>query len=203
VITRCHSVKPTKTLQLNSSIYDVEISAQGVCSSNSKGGRVPLVSLMSRSSRRPVVGYPVSVEVLDDTEPCPPAPSIHDDRPSTSNTDGPAKEEEAAAAAPQHEGVGGRRAAQVTQAKAKSRRKAASEDESWRPHTKNSHLAAAAASPRKMRRLSSFAPSQRRGGRDRRTAVAAELCSNGPALACVPLRLVFSRIHEALSYSGK
>ena len=210
VATCLAAVKPVKTLQLNSSLYEVEVSAQGASSSSSKGGRVPLVSLMSRSSRRPVVGYPVSMEELEDTAPCPPAASIDDDHPSTSNNNAgnrPPKEE-AAAAAPRHATPPSslHRATRATQAKTKSRRKA-SEDESWRPHTKNNHLAAApSASPRKMRRLSSFAPGQ--SGGDRRPAVrvsaVGELCGvRGPALACVPLRLVFSRIHEALTYSGK
>ncbi|KAM0871580.1 hypothetical protein ACQ4PT_039295 [Festuca glaucescens] len=224
VAAGCHAVKPVKTLQLNSSIYDVEISAQGG-SSGSKGGRVPLVSLMSKSSRRPVVGYPVTVEVLDDTAPRPPTPSVHDHHhPSTSNTvNRPMKVEEEEAAAPALQCamplLSSHRAARTTQAKVKSRRKASDDDESWRPHTKNSPVASSSAnlksrrkttedetwrphtknpvssSPRKMRRLSSFGPSQRgAGGGDRRPAAV------GPfAVACIPLRLVFSRIHEALS----
>uniref|UniRef100_M8CKM0 Uncharacterized protein n=1 Tax=Aegilops tauschii TaxID=37682 RepID=M8CKM0_AEGTA len=64
---RCHvAVKPTKTLQLNPSLYDVEISSGPGCSGGSKG----------RSSRRPVVGYPMSVEVLDAARCHPPAPSV-------------------------------------------------------------------------------------------------------------------------------
>ncbi|CAM0953400.1 unnamed protein product [Alopecurus aequalis] len=209
------AVKPVKTLQLNSPpIYNVAVSAQGAgSSSSSKGGRVPLVSLMSKSGRRPVVGYPVSVEVLD-TAPRPPAPSINDNRPSTSNntTNRPMKEEkdeEPAAAAPRRAAPrppppssSSHRAPRVPRAKAKSRRKASDDDESWRPHTKNSDLAVAAASPRKIRRLSSLAPSKRGvGGSGGRTAAVGELSRGrgAPALACVPLRLVFSRIHEALA----
>lgn len=189
-VASCHAVKATKTLQLNSALYDVELSVQGSSSSsNNKGRHVPLVSLMSRSSRRPVVGYPVSVEVLDVVY-CPPASSIDDDHPSTSSANGLVKEQETAvpqcAMPSSHKG----------RAKARSRRKTSEDDmdKSWRPHNKNP-----VSSPRKMRRLSSFATSQR-GGEDRKTLVG-KFC--GTAVACIPLRVVFSRINEALSYSAK
>ncbi|KAM0918587.1 hypothetical protein ACQ4PT_008742 [Festuca glaucescens] len=190
VAARCHAVKPVKTLQLNLSLCDVEISAYGA-SSGSKGGRVPLVSLMSKSSRRPVVGYPVTVEVLDDTAPHPPAPSVHDDHPrsTSNNVNRPMKVEEEAAV-PALQCAMPPPPAASSSANLKSRRKT-SEDETWRPHTKNP----VSSSPRKMRRLSSFGPSQRgAGGGDRRPAAVGAF-----AVACIPLRLVFSRIHEALS----
>jgi hypothetical protein len=52
-----------KTLQLNSTLYDVELSAN---ETSNNGRRVLLVSLMSKWNHKPVVGYPISIEVLDD-----------------------------------------------------------------------------------------------------------------------------------------
>ncbi|EMS50982.1 hypothetical protein TRIUR3_27759 [Triticum urartu] len=174
---RCHvAVKPTKTLQLNPSLYDVEISSGPGCGGGSKGRHVPLVSLMSRSSRRPVVGYPVSVERSR-------RKASEDElwRPHS-------KEEETAAPRP-------------VRVRRSVRRKAGSEDESWRPHSKKPAVAVSAAvsSPRKMRRLSSLGATSQRGGDDeerrrrRKGPGAGQL-----VVACVPVRVVFSRIKEAL-----
>ncbi|XP_020152974.1 uncharacterized protein [Aegilops tauschii subsp. strangulata] len=315
---RCHvAVKPTKTLQLNPSLYDVEISSGPGCSGGSKGRYVPLVSLMSRSSRRPVVGYPMSVEVLDAARCHPPAPSVdgvrdavrchppapsvdgvrdavrchppapsvagvldatcgHPPAPSVNGVPDAARRHppapsvggvrDAARRHPPAPGVGGvdhppstssgahrlvkvkeevdeeapqravpasaqRARARRTRRKASEdelwrphskeeevgaaprpvrarrsvRRKAASEDESWRPHSKKLP-AAAVSSPRKMRRLSSLGATSQRGGGDE-----ARRRSKGPGagagagtgtgqlvVACVPVRVVFSRIKEAL-----
>ncbi|CAD6270966.1 unnamed protein product [Miscanthus lutarioriparius] len=184
---RCHAVKPIKTLHLNPTLYDVELSVLG--SSNS-GRRVPLVSLMSRWNRKPVVGYPVSVEVTDDVFD---RPLSRKDvqQPSTSSVNGIVLKKD--------ETEGLQRvvpsSAQTSQPKPKSRSRRPSEkevDKLWQPHTKKP-----ASSSRKMRRLSSFASGQR-DGNDRKSAVGKV---SGATIACIPLRVVFSRINEALSFS--
>uniref|UniRef100_J3MAC9 Uncharacterized protein n=2 Tax=Oryza brachyantha TaxID=4533 RepID=J3MAC9_ORYBR len=181
---RCHAVKPTKTLQLNPILYDVELSGNGC---TNKGRRVPLVSLMSRWNRRPVVGYPVSVEVSDGV--CfLPASGVNDHHPATSIVNGALKKDEAASPGRLRSHTGG--------AKPRSRRKMSEleMDKSWRPHTKTH-----APSSRKMRRLSSF-EINRRGAGDNKSVVGK---ISAPTIACIPLRVVFSRINEALSFQMK
>ncbi|CAD6332597.1 unnamed protein product [Miscanthus lutarioriparius] len=184
---RCHAVKPIKTLHLNPTLYDVELSVLG--SSNS-GRRVPLVSLMSRWNRKPVVGYPVSVEVSDDVFD---RPLSRKDvqRPATSSVNGIVLKKD--------ETEGLQRvvpsSTQTSRPKPKSHSRRPSEkevDKLWQPHTKKP-----ASSSRKMRRLSSFASGQRDGD-DRKSAVGKVA---GGTIACIPLRVVFSRINEALSFS--
>ncbi|KAF0927891.1 hypothetical protein E2562_036808 [Oryza meyeriana var. granulata] len=147
---RCHAVKPTKTLQLNPILYDVELSGHGC---TNKGRRVPLVSLMSRWNRRPVVGYPVSVEVSDGGVCFLPASGVNDHHAATGIVNGLLKKDEAASPGRLRSHMGG--------AKPKSCRKMSEleMDKSWRPHTKN-HMP----SSRKMRRLSSFEINQRGAG---------------------------------------
>uniref|UniRef100_A0A0A9F4N5 Uncharacterized protein n=1 Tax=Arundo donax TaxID=35708 RepID=A0A0A9F4N5_ARUDO len=178
----CRAVKPIKTLQLNSSLYDVELCVQG---SSNKGRRVPLVSLMSKWNRRPVVGYPVSVEVSDDVF-CRPSSNTNGHAPASSSAGGLLKKDKAKVLMP---------SSHTCRAKFKSSRKTSGKevDKLWQPHTKKP-----ASSPRKMRRLSSFASS--RDGDNRKSAVAKV---SGPTIACIPLRIVFSRITEALSFPVK
>ncbi|KAG8069071.1 hypothetical protein GUJ93_ZPchr0005g15250 [Zizania palustris] len=180
---KCHGVRPTKTLHLNPILHDVELSADGC---TNQGRRVPLVSLMSRWNRRPVVGYPVSVEVLDGVC-CFPASSINDHHATTSIVNGIWKRDEAADPECPRSRPGG--------AKPKSHRKTSEYemDNLWQPHTKKP------ASSRKMRRLSSFVTNQRGAGEDK-SAVGK---FSGPTIACIPLRVVFSRINEALGFQIK
>uniref|UniRef100_A0A0D9WKJ5 PWWP domain-containing protein n=1 Tax=Leersia perrieri TaxID=77586 RepID=A0A0D9WKJ5_9ORYZ len=181
---RCRAVKPTKTLQLNPILYDVELSGNG---STNKGRCVPLVSLMSRWNRRPVVGYPVSVEVSDGV--CfLPASVINDHGPPTSIVNGLQKNDEASSPERLRSRTGG--------AEPKSRRKMSEleMDRSWRPHTKN-HVS----SSRKMRKLSSFEINQRGAG-DKKSILGK---LSGPTVACIPFRVVFSRINEALMFQMK
>uniref|UniRef100_A0A0A9H7Y4 Uncharacterized protein n=1 Tax=Arundo donax TaxID=35708 RepID=A0A0A9H7Y4_ARUDO len=182
-LERCRAGKPIKTLHLNSTLYDVELCVQG---STNKGHRVPLVSLMSKWNRKPVVGYPVSVEVSDDVFSQPLSSTVVH-QPATSSVDGLLKKDKTEGLMP---------SSHTYQAKPKSRRKTSrkEEDKLWQPHTKKQ-----ASSPRKMRRLSSFAPSHRDGD-DRKSAVG-KVC--GATIACIPLQVVFSRINEALSFPVK
>uniref|UniRef100_A0A0A9CM51 Uncharacterized protein n=1 Tax=Arundo donax TaxID=35708 RepID=A0A0A9CM51_ARUDO len=191
-LERCRAVKPIKTLQLNSSLYDVELCVQG---SSNKGRRVPLVSLMSKWNRRPVVGYPVSVEVSDDVF-CRPSSNTNGHPPASSSADGLLKKDKAEVLMPEKDKAEVLVPSSHTcQAKSKSSRNNSGKevDKLWQPHTKKP-----ASSPRKMRRLSSFASSHRDGD-DRKSAVGKV---SGPTIACIPLRVVFSRITEALSFSS-
>jgi hypothetical protein len=59
-------INPTE-LENNVRVYDVEMPTYG----NYKGHGLPLASLMSKSTRRPITGYPVTVEALEDSCPAP------------------------------------------------------------------------------------------------------------------------------------
>lgn len=176
---RCPVTSPTKRARADYRLYDIELTVQR----SYKGHPVPLVSLMSKWTGKPIVGYPVSVEVLEDSHP---TASRDEHRPVMGSLDSLLK---SGVAEPRQA-----RSSHAPRSKSKSsgRKKAEHDlDKSWRPHTKKP-----ASSPRKMRRLSSFAGS-RREGVDQKPVVAK---TGGPAIACVPLRLVFSRINEALSF---
>ncbi|OEL30194.1 hypothetical protein BAE44_0008785, partial [Dichanthelium oligosanthes] len=178
---RCPVTRPpTKRARADYRLYDVELTVQR----SYKGHPVPLVSLMSKWTGKPIVGYPVSVEVLEDSRP---AASRDEHRPAMGSLDSLLKSR---VTEPRQA-----RSSHASRSKSKSSgHKKASEhdlDKSWRPHTKKP-----ASSPRKMRRLSSFAGSRRESG-DRKPVVAK---TGGPTVVCVPLRLVFSRINEALSF---
>lgn len=186
---RFHAVKPIKTMRLNSTLCDVELSVLG---GSNTGRRVPLVSLMSKWNRRPVVGYPVSVEVCEDVFGHP-LSSRDDQQPAASSVD--------VMILKRDETEGLQRLVppppQACRAKPKSRSRKTPEkemDRLWQPHTKKP-----ASASRKMRRLSSFASGQR-DGEDRKSAVGKV---SGTVIACIPLRVVFSRINEALSFSVK
>ncbi|CAL4902447.1 unnamed protein product [Urochloa decumbens] len=185
----CHGAKPIKTLHLNSTLYNVDLNVLG---SSNNGRRAPLVSLMSKWNRKPIVGYPVTVEVRDDVFGRP-LSSRGEQQAATSSVDGiiPNRDET--------EGLQCRVPSppQACRAKPKSRSKKPSEkdmDKLWQPHTKKP-----ASSSRKMRRLSSFASGQKDGD-DSKSAVGKV---SGATIACIPLRAVFSRINEALSFPVK
>uniref|UniRef100_A0A0A9GK47 Uncharacterized protein n=1 Tax=Arundo donax TaxID=35708 RepID=A0A0A9GK47_ARUDO len=177
---RCHVMGPTKTARADYRLYDVELTIDR----SYKGHPVPLVSLISKWTGKPIVGYPVTVEVLEDSRP---TASRDEHRP------GPAMGSlnsllKSGAAEPRQA-----RSSHKSRSKSSGCKKASEHDldKSWRPHTKKP-----ASSLRKMRRLSSFA-SSRRESASTKTVVAK---TGGPTVACVPLSLVFSRINEALSF---
>ncbi|CAN6354091.1 unnamed protein product [Urochloa humidicola] len=182
----CHAVKPIKTLHLNSTLCNVELNVLG---NNNNGRRAPLVSLMSKWNRKPIVGYPVTVEVRDDVF----------GRPLSSRGEQQAAISSVDRIIPKRDETEGLQCLvpsppQACRAKPKSRSKKPPEkdvDKLWQPHTKKP-----ASSSRKMRRLSSFASGQKDGD-DRKSAVGKV---SGATIACIPLRVVFSRINEALSF---
>jgi hypothetical protein len=175
---RYHLMRPTKRAHADCRLYDVEVAVQG----SYKGYHAPLVSLVSKWTGKPVVGYPVTVEVLKDSLP---AGSRDEHHPAMGSLDSLLRSR---AAEPRQA-----RSSHKSRSKSSGRRKVSEHDldKSWRNHTKKP-----ASSPRKMWRLSSFA-SRRRESASRNPVVAK---TGGPTVACVPLRLVFSRINEALSF---
>uniref|UniRef100_A0A0A9BNR1 Tudor/PWWP/MBT superfamily protein n=1 Tax=Arundo donax TaxID=35708 RepID=A0A0A9BNR1_ARUDO len=177
---RCHVVRPTKRACADYRLYDVELTVDR----SYKGHPAPLVSLMSKWTGKPIVGYPVTVEVLEDSRPTA-SRDGHRPGPAMGSLNSLLK---SGAAEPRQA-----RSSHKSRSKSSGRKKAWEHDldKSWRPHTKKP-----ASSPRKMRRLSSFA-SSRRESASIKTVVAK---TGGPTVACVPLRLVFSRINEALSF---
>ncbi|KAG8044998.1 hypothetical protein GUJ93_ZPchr0008g11416 [Zizania palustris] len=177
--SRCNVVKSIKSVRTDHTLYDVELTVQG----SYKSHRMPLVSLMSKWNGKPIVGYPVPVEVLEDS--CP-VESQDDMYPATSSLNHLLKRSEPAE--PRQA-----RSSHASRPKPGGKKKISEHDmdKSWRPHTKK-----LASSPRKMRRLSSFA-SNRRDSANRKPPFGKII---GPTIACIPLRLVFSRINEAISF---
>jgi hypothetical protein len=176
--TRCPVVKPIKSVHTDYKLYDVELAAEGTY----KGHRAPLVSLMSQWNRKPVLGFPLPVLVLDDS--CP-VESRDNHHLATSSLNHLLKSE---VAEPRQQ-----RSSHASKSKHSGRKKTSEHDtdKSWRPHTKKSE-----GSPRKMRRLSSFASSRRESAK--RNTLVRKI--GGSTIACIPVRLVFSRINEALSF---
>jgi hypothetical protein len=121
-LKRVHAIKPIKTLQLNSTLYDVELSAKGT---NNNGRNVPLVSLMSKWNHKPVVGYPISIEVLDDVCHCL-LSNTDDHEPTTSTADVVLKKRHTRGLPP----------SQACRAKPKSYRKTLGKEVNklWQPH---------------------------------------------------------------------
>jgi len=176
--TRCPVVKPIKSVHTDYKLYGVELAAEGTY----KGHRAPLVSLMSQWNRKPVLGYPLPVVVLDDS--CP-VESRDNHHLASSSLNHLLKSE---VAEPRQQ-----RSSHASRLKLSGRKKISEHDmdKSWRPHTKKSE-----SSPRKMRRLSSFASSRRESAK--RNTLVRKI--GGSTIACIPVRLVFSRINEALSF---
>ncbi|KAJ3671191.1 hypothetical protein LUZ60_008617 [Juncus effusus] len=166
-------IKPIKSIPMESYLYDVEI----IVKTSHKGPHVPLVSLMSRLNSKAIVGHPVSVQVVKDGS------TLHllksekerEHRPSvnTSSINQLLKRDEKVISKRSNNN------------KKVDRRKVASNSNKKVDRTK-------------MRRLSSITIDRReRRGGERKLLVEK---MSGPTVACVPLRLVFSRINEALKF---
>jgi len=157
-------------------LYDVELTVQ----SNYQGQRVPLVSLRSKFNGKAIVGHPVTVEILGSGRDTPNSSMkiLLKERANTT-TKSQAKGERGAS----REKTGG---APMSRSPWSNRK----------PNTgKKSGF-----SPRKIRRLSSFAVDHK-AKEDWRKLVVEKI--GGPAVSCIPLRLVFSRLNEALSGSAR
>ncbi|KAJ6813683.1 uncharacterized protein M6B38_386335 [Iris pallida] len=138
------------------------------------GNRVPLVSLMSKLNGKAIIGHPITVEIL--------ANGLG----STSSINELLKD----------------KANKGSKSEAKVKR---FEQQSGATMfrcpliKKSSYGKKLGFSPRKIRRLSSFTADNKK--EDRRRSVVEKI--GGPAVSCIPLRLVFSRLNEALSNSAR
>ncbi|XP_072954695.1 uncharacterized protein At1g51745-like isoform X1 [Typha angustifolia] len=172
--TKYQILKPVKSISVDSILYDVELNVQATY----QGPHVPLVSLMSKLNGKAIVGHPVAVEVLEDGF-YRSLVSRNDYRPATGRIDQLLKR---------------RILRENLQLQPKLN---AANHKITKSSLKNmySHSKKSGFSPRKIRRLSSITVDRR--DREDRKPVVEKI--GGPAVACVPLRLVFSRINEALS----
>lgn len=154
----------------NASLYDVEL----VVKANYRPQHVPLVSLMSKLNCKAVVGHPVTVEVLDDGH-C-------DDLLSRSELD------------PQT--VESSHTVQSNSSKGKTLGKRRARAFQPRPSPgKASKAKKSGQLSKKTRKLSSLTV-QKQFVEESRPVVEK---SKGPLVACIPLKVVFSRINEAVN----
>lgn len=162
--------------EYSSHLYDVELTVQ----SNYQGQRVPLVSLRSKFNGKAIVGHPVTIEIL-----------ASDRCLSNSNIKKLLKD----------------RTKMMTKSQAKGSPGVVREKTSRSPMSRSPWLNRKPSSgkklgfsPRKIRRLSSFVVDHK-AKEDKRKLVVEKI--GGPAVSCIPLRLVFSRLNEALNSSAR
>lgn len=161
----------------NSGLYDVPVEVR----TNHRAQQVPFISLMSRLTDRPIIGHPVSVEVLDDGASSD-LLSFSEGHSSTSELNYNAINMSATHTA----NTGNRQ---------KSRgRPPRKHHRSGRSHSKSSPKLKNGIPSKKIRRLSSL--TNLRGHEETKPFVEK---TSGPSLACVPLKVVFSRINAALN----
>lgn len=174
----------------DSSLYDVNVEVKA----SYRPHHVPYISLMSKLNGRPIIGHPLTVEVVDDgfcdnlvsNSECYSSSFEFDDDPG-----------EDASALQATDLVHEKRTNLVGRITAKHN--------TFQPHVsppkspksssrKNGLLS------KKIRKLSSLTGSQKQSEEDKKPPVV-EKQLKGPSIACVPLNVVFSRINAALNSS--
>jgi hypothetical protein len=176
-------VKPLKNISMEPTLYEVEMQVEA----SYKGPRVPLVSLMSKLNGKAIVGHPISVKVLKDGSTLPLVSRREHHRPSTSSISQLLKRGEKVIS-------GQRKGGNHKSSKPWKKVVAGNNSNGNSANKKNGY------SLRKMRRLSSITIDHRERRGERKLLVEKV---GGPRVACVPLRLVFSRINEALKFSSR
>ncbi|KAJ3701972.1 hypothetical protein LUZ61_005677 [Rhynchospora tenuis] len=176
------TVKPLKSISMEPTLYEVEMQVEA----SYKGPRVPLVSLMSKLNGKAIVGHPISVKVLKDGSTLSLISRRDHHRPSTSSISQLLKRDEKVSS-------GQRKGGSHKSSKPWKKMVAGNSSNG------NSTNKKVGFSPRKMRRLSSITIDHKERG-ERKLLVEKV---GGPRVACVPLRLVFSRINEALKFSSR
>ncbi|KAK6911960.1 PWWP domain [Dillenia turbinata] len=166
---------PFQNLCLESSLYDVNLEVRA----NYRPQDVPLVSLMSKLNGKAIIGHPLMVEALDDSF-CDILIGNTDCYPTRSSCDFDDAPYDSA------EMEYGRSPTKRLRFRTLSPRKL--------PRVKKH-----GSMSKKTRRLSSLTGQGRY--KEERKPVVEKL--KGPAIACVPLTVVFSRISEALNYSTR
>ncbi|CAL9150961.1 unnamed protein product [Musa hybrid cultivar] len=173
--------KQLKFTGVGSCLYDVEVTVQ----SSYRGPHVPLISLMSKSNSKEIVGHPVPIEVVEDGLVDTLLTTRHIDQSLKNGGNSIGKLLPKRKSAQMYLNVVGINC-EVTNVTSLKRKYSINR----KPRL----------SPRKIRRLSSINVDQKEKGEERKPVVEKMV---GPAVACVPLRLVFSRITEALSSSTR
>lgn len=167
---------PFRNYFVDSSLYDVELH---VNASYQRRQHVPLVSLRSKYNGTAIVGHPLSVEVLTDG---------YCDEIVTNNATTPVSVAEDASAAEMLNSVKqnsetGRISSSSKRAKSRSLSKSSSKMK------KNGLLS------KKIRKLSSLT------GQQEKKPVLEK--PKGAVISCIPVKLVFSRLNEAVNGSGR
>lgn len=145
---------------------------------------VPYISLMSKSRGQPIIGHPLSIEVLEDGY-CDEMLSLSACYYSSSSE---INENRRNACTSQNEGTGNK---QKPRGRQRNKRRSLSKFSRGR---KNGALS------KKTRTLSSLNGAQKQS-RELKKPVLDKL--KGPSIACVPLNVVFSRINAALNNSSR
>ncbi|XP_042484037.1 uncharacterized protein At1g51745 [Macadamia integrifolia] len=202
---------PVRNFSGGYSLYDVKLDVRA----SYRGQHVPLVSLMSKLDGKAIIGHPITVEVLDNGysdilmsnyDCCPASSSCdpHDasqENMSDQSTDVPNK----SLLLEGDESTDG-----ALQAFTSSRVQTHVEyprnpvkhlnDQPTLSPKRSPKIRKCGILSKKTRRLSSFAVTHE-PGEDKRKPVVEKL--NGPDIACVPLKVVFSRINEAVNCSSR
>ncbi|GMI91785.1 PRO-TRP-PRO-TRP protein 2 [Hibiscus trionum] len=177
---------PGKTFSADSSLYDVKIEMKA----NYRPQHVPLVSLISKLDRKAIIGHPLTVEVSSD--------DYHGNLTCEASTKAPKKYEISHFAKRNSEGgrVFGKHI------KLQSHfppRKSAKTKKSGLLSKKTAKTKKSGLLSKKTRKLSSLT-GQKIGAGDRKLVAEKP---KGPVITCVPLKLVFSRINEAVNGSAR
>ncbi|CAO2814692.1 unnamed protein product [Amaranthus hypochondriacus] len=163
------------------SLYEVEVTVEAT---RLQAQHVPYISLMSKLSGKPITGHPLAVEALEDgscdvlTSEYPASGSceLDDERTETKVVVKPKKQK------CRRMKLGPHSSRRKGKSKSKKRQKRRS------------------SSSKKTRKLSSITASHKLNSGKKKSMVQN---SKGPTLACVPLKIVFSRINEALNGSTR
>ncbi|XP_010654562.1 uncharacterized protein At1g51745 isoform X2 [Vitis vinifera] len=169
---------PFRNFYSNSCLYDVNLEVKA----NYRPQHVPLVSLMSKLNGKAIVGHPLTVEVLDDLSDLLLSDSEYD--PTTmSVSEG------------DEMGYAVKRNSETRRLPTKHSTLQLRVSPSKSPKMKKGGLLS-----KKIRKLSSLTGSHKKRDEERKPVVDK---LKGPAIACIPLKLVFSRLNEAVNSSAR
>ncbi|KAL7140244.1 hypothetical protein ABFS83_09G109100 [Erythranthe nasuta] len=174
------SLGPHHSNAAGAALYEVKVSVEVKTGGTNRPQHVPYISLMSKSNGRPIVGHPLSIEVLSDGHilECYSSSS----EPARSNLKYVSGFRGGADVACGRKPRG--RPAVRSRSSAKSRK------------SKRNGLLS-----KKIRKLSSLSGPHGESHQQYKTKTGVEKVSKGPSVACVPLNVVFSRINAALNSS--
>ena len=169
---------PFRNFYSNSSLYDVNLEVKA----NYRPQHVPLVSLMSKLNGKAIVGHPLTVEVLDDDF-CDLLLSDAEYDPTTMSVSEGDEMIYAVKRNSETRRLPTKHSTQLHGSPSKS------------PKMKKGGLLS-----KKIRKLSSLTASHKKRDEERNPVVDK---LKGPAIACIPLKLVFSRLNEAVNGSAR